>query len=60
LPVAFADDDITLYRVGGDRPAASHRGVMIAAHLVWLAVLIAGAIGMIAAAVTRRRRGAVY
>jgi hypothetical protein len=33
---------------------------MVAAHLVWLAVLLAGAIGMIAAAVTRRRRGAVY
>jgi hypothetical protein len=61
LPVAFADDDITVYRVGGDRPAASHRGVMIAAHLVWLAALVAGAVGMIAAAVTRRRgRRAVY
>ncbi|HYO02589.1 MAG TPA: hypothetical protein VET27_12220 [Mycobacterium sp.] len=60
LPVAFADDDVTVYRVGGERPAASHRGVMIAAHLVWLAALVAGAAGMIAAALARRRRGAVY
>lgn len=62
LPVAFADADLVVYRVGGDRPAAPHRGVMIAAHLVWLAALVGGAVGMIAAAVTRRRgvSGAVY
>jgi hypothetical protein len=60
LPVAFTDDDITVYRVGGEHPAASHRGVMIAAHLAWLAALLAGAIGMIATAVRRRRRRAVY
>lgn len=60
LPVAFADDDLTVYRVGGEHPAASHRGLVIAAHLVWLASLLAGAVGMIAAAITRRRRGAVY
>ena len=59
LPVAFADDDITVYRVGGERPGASHRGMMIAAHLVWLAALLAGAIGMLATAL-RRRRGEVY
>ena len=39
LPVAYRDDDLTVYRVGGDYPAASHRPVMIAAHLVWLAML---------------------
>jgi hypothetical protein len=60
LPVAFTDDAITVYRVGGEHPAASHRGVMIAAHLVWLAALLAGAIGMIATAVRRRRTRAVY
>ncbi|BDX34838.1 membrane protein [Mycobacterium antarcticum] len=60
LPVAFAADDLTVYRVGGEHPAASHRGLVIAAHLVWLASLLAGAVGMIAAAITRRRRGAVY
>jgi hypothetical protein len=59
LPVAFADDDITVYRVGGEHPGASHRGVMIAAHLVWLAALLAGAGGMLATAL-RRRRGEVY
>lgn len=37
LPVAFAADDLTVYRVGGEHPAASHRGLVIAAHLVWLA-----------------------
>ncbi len=60
LPVAFADDDVTVYRVGGERPGASHRGIMIAAHLLWLAALVAGAAGMLATAVARRRRGAVY
>lgn len=56
LPVAFADDDIAVYRVGGDRPAASHRGIAIAAHLAWLAAVLAGAAGMI----TARRRSAVH
>lgn len=56
LPVAFADDDIAVYRVGGDRPAASHRGIAIAAHLAWLAAVLAGAAGMTAA----RRRSAVH
>lgn len=56
LPVAFADDDIAVYRVGGDRPPASHRGIAIAAHLAWLAAVLAGAAGMIAA----RRRSAVH
>lgn len=53
LPVAYADADLVVYRVGGNRPAASHRGVMIAAHLAWLAALIAGALGTVLA---RRRR----
>jgi hypothetical protein len=63
LPVAFADDDLVVYRVGGDHPAASHRPVMIAAHLVWLGALVAGAVGMIASAIGRRRhpqKRAVY
>ena len=57
LPVAFADDDLTVYRVGGDRDRAAHRGVLIAAHLAWLATLVGGAAGSAVAA--RRRRGAV-
>lgn len=39
--------DVSLHRVGGSAPAAPWRGVMIAAHLVWLAVLIGGAIGTV-------------
>ena len=54
LPVAFADDDLVVYRVGGDRPAAPHRGMLIAAHLVWLATLLGAALGWLATA--RRRR----
>lgn len=42
LPVAYRDDDITLYRVGGDLPAAPGRGVMLAAHLAWLTLLLGG------------------
>ena len=45
LPVAYRDEDLTVYRVGGDYPAASHRPVLIAAHLVWLAMLVLGAAG---------------
>jgi hypothetical protein len=47
LPVAYRDDDLTLYRVGGEHPAAAHRGVLIAAHLIWLAALIIGAVGSV-------------
>ncbi len=56
LPVAYRGDGLTLYRVGGDHPAAAHRGVLIAAHLVWSAALIVGAIGSLVAW-RRTRRG---
>ena len=56
LPVAYTDDDLVVYRVGGDRPAAPHRGVMIAAHLVWLVTLVGGLVGMAGTALARRRR----
>jgi hypothetical protein len=59
LPVAYRGDGLTLYRVGGERSdggyvggdhtAAAHRGVLIAAHLVWSAVLIVGAVGSLVA-----------
>jgi hypothetical protein len=39
LPVAYHDEDLTLYRVGGDHPAASGRGIALAAHWVWLGLL---------------------
>jgi hypothetical protein len=41
LPVAYHDGDLTLYRVGGDRPHPRGRGIVLAAHWVWLAVLAA-------------------
>ncbi|MDO3640028.1 hypothetical protein Q2100_30085, partial [Mycolicibacterium sp. KC 300] len=51
LPLAFRDDDLTVYRVGGSAPPSPHRALMFAVHLAWLAVLLAGAAGT-----TRRRR----
>jgi hypothetical protein len=47
LPVAYRGADLTLYRVGGDHPASAHRGVLIAAHLIWLAALLVGATGSV-------------
>ena len=46
LPIAYRDNDITLYRVGGSTPAASGRPLLIAAHLVWLGMLIGGLAAM--------------
>jgi hypothetical protein len=40
LPVAYHDDDLTLYWVGGDHPPASGRAVMLAVHWVWLGTLM--------------------
>jgi hypothetical protein len=54
--VAFRDDDLTLYRVGGDHPASAHRGVLVAAHLIWLAALIVGAIGSVLGLRAKRSR----
>ena len=39
LPVAYRDDDIAVYAVGGDAAGSPHRPVMIAAHAVWLGQL---------------------
>jgi hypothetical protein len=57
LPMTYRDADITLYRVGGDEPGAStlRRTLMVYAHLVWLAVLTAGAVGTVIAVVRRGR-----
>jgi hypothetical protein len=52
LPVAYRDGDITLYDIGGTAPAASGRGVLITAHVVWLAILVGAGVGALA---TRRR-----
>jgi hypothetical protein len=56
LPVAYRGDDLVLYRVGGEQPAAAHRGVLIGAHLIWLSALVVGAIGMAVDAFGHRRR----
>jgi hypothetical protein len=55
-PAAYRDGDIAVYRIGGDHPASPHRGVLIAAHLVWLGVLAAGAVGMVVGSSRARRR----
>ncbi len=44
LPVAYHDKDLTLYRVGGDHPAAAGRGIVLVAHWVWLGLLILGGV----------------
>ncbi|MGW4096744.1 hypothetical protein [Mycobacterium sp. NPDC004974] len=54
--VRESDRDVSVHRVGGSAPTASQRGVMIAAHLVWLGVLVGGAAGM-AVSAWRGRRG---
>jgi hypothetical protein len=53
LPVAYRGQDLTLYRVGGTSTGvpADHRLVAVIAHLVWLEMLIVGAVGM---AISRR------
>jgi hypothetical protein len=58
LPVAYRDASLTLYRVGGDYPGASpqRRRLQIITHLVWLAVLAAGATGIAVSAIRRPRR----
>ena len=48
LPVAYRGRDLTLYRVGGTSTGvpADRRLLAALAHVVWLAMLISGAIGM--------------
>ncbi|UVO13912.1 hypothetical protein NM962_07565 [Mycobacterium sp. SVM_VP21] len=59
LPVAYRDSDLTVYRVGGRAPKASTgpRRAAMAAHLVWLGMLVAGAGGLAAPLMQRRLRG---
>jgi hypothetical protein len=56
LPVAFEDEDLTVYRVGGDHPAAAGRGIMLAAHWVWLGVLAGALLGWVVGRLRHRRR----
>ena len=52
--VVESGDDVTVTRIGGDHPAASHRGLMLAAHFAWLAMLVAGLVGLLVEQVRRR------
>ncbi|WP_163895536.1 hypothetical protein [Mycolicibacterium hippocampi] len=54
MPVAYRDSDITVYAVGGDEPASPHRTVMLAAHNVWLGLLVGGLAGMLVFGLRRR------
>jgi hypothetical protein len=56
LPVAYRDDALTVYAVGGDVPASSQRPLMLAAHAVWLGLLGFGFAGMLLCRWRRRRR----
>ncbi|CAN5420211.1 hypothetical protein BH11ACT6_BH11ACT6_42820 [soil metagenome] len=57
LPVVYQDSELTLYRVGGDAPGAGDglRSIVLGAHVVWLAVLVVGAAGMLVRRVRPRR-----
>ena len=52
--VVESGNGVTVTRVGGDHPAASHRGLMLATHAVWLALLIGGLAGVLMARARRR------
>jgi hypothetical protein len=56
LPVTYRGRDLALYRVGGMTAgaSASQRWLAVIAHLVWLAMLVGGAVGMSAAGLRRR------
>lgn len=51
--VRETDSGITAQRIGGEAPSSPHRGLLIAAHLVWLAALAGGALGLVAGRVGR-------
>jgi hypothetical protein len=47
LTPVYRDDDIALYRIGGNSPGvpASHRRLVLLAHFAWLGLLLAGGSG---------------
>jgi hypothetical protein len=60
LPVTYRGHDLVLYRVGGDSAdiPTNRRLLTVIAHLVWLAMLIGGVIGMTVATGRPRRQAA--
>ncbi|BBZ35845.1 hypothetical protein [Mycolicibacterium confluentis] len=58
LPLEYADEHMRLYRIEGTPAPQTNprRGLLIAAHAVWLAVLLAGFVGQISVGQTRSVR----
>ncbi|MEB4209008.1 hypothetical protein [Mycobacterium sp. 94-17] len=58
LAPVYRDGEMALYRVGGQTPGVSavRRAATMAAHLVWLAVLIGGGAGALIGGAWRHRR----
>ncbi|ORA27813.1 hypothetical protein BST13_29635 [Mycobacterium aquaticum] len=54
--VRETDGDVAVQRIGGSAPAATHRGLLIVAHLVWLGLLIGAGVGLAAQTVRAARR----
>lgn len=52
--VRESDHDISVQRIGGTLAASPHRRLLIAAHVVWLGLLVGAGVGM-AAQLLRRR-----
>jgi hypothetical protein len=46
--------DVTVTRIGGDQPAAAHRGLMLLTHGVWLAMLAGGGVIVLVGRLRRR------
>ncbi|MGH3634167.1 MAG: hypothetical protein ACRDTS_08755 [Mycobacterium sp.] len=58
LPMVYRGSDLGLYRVGGESTGASagRRLTVLLAHVVWLAMLFGGAVGLAVAGWRQRRR----
>jgi hypothetical protein len=52
--VAETAGELTVTRIGGDHPAASHRVLMLVTHALWLTVLVVGGVGALVALIRRR------
>jgi hypothetical protein len=50
LPAVYRDNEIELYRIGGDSAAvpADRRNAVLVAHFAWLALLVVGGAGLLA------------
>ncbi len=61
LPIVYRDGELALYRVGGGSAGATdaHRRAALAAHIGWLAMLVAAGAAMARDVATSRARGTV-